>query len=203
MSLSPFLLLLLLLALVVSCCAHQQPGDDTTTFTKPDVNENSNPVGGLSNALTVVKTRVAVAREFLTAHNEIRSRFQVPPLKWDRKLARQARRWANLRAATDCDVHNHSGSGYGENQFWGFLDHWTPTKAVQNWASEYDFYDIKSNQCNPNQKCGHFTQIVWRTTERIGCARVECKCSKGGWFVVCEYDPPGNYISSGPLDGGN
>jgi hypothetical protein len=36
---------------------------------------------------------------------------------------------------------------------------------------------------------GHFTQLVWRATTELGCARAQC----GGIdVVVCQYDPPGN-----------
>ncbi len=38
---------------------------------------------------------------------------------------------------------------------------------------------------------GHFTQMVWRSTQRIGCG-VQPRCS-GGNFLVCHYDPPGGW----------
>lgn len=38
--------------------------------------------------------------------------------------------------------------------------------------------------------CGHYTQVVWANTKRVGCAAAECR--NGGTFVVCSYDPPGN-----------
>jgi hypothetical protein len=36
---------------------------------------------------------------------------------------------------------------------------------------------------------GHFSQMIWRDTQRIGCG-VAPRCS-GGNFLVCHYDPPG------------
>jgi len=38
-----------------------------------------------------------VAHEFLQAHNELRAKYGVPPLRWSSKLARYARRWSSLR----------------------------------------------------------------------------------------------------------
>jgi hypothetical protein len=34
-----------------------------------------------------------------------------------------------------------------------------------------------------------FTQLVWKSTKRAGCAIVDCA---EGYSVVCRYDPPGN-----------
>lgn len=48
------------------------------------------------------------------------------------------------------------------------------------------------------EKTGHFTQLVWQNTTKVGCGAVECnndaKNGAKGWFVVCEYDPAGNVI---------
>ncbi len=41
---------------------------------------------------------------------------------------------------------------------------------------------------------GHFTQMVWRSTQRIGCG-VQPRCS-GGNFLVCHYDPPGGAVEA-------
>lgn len=46
---------------------------------------------------------------------------------------------------------------------------------------------------------GHFSQIVWRNTEQVGCATVQCDSlqNAGGsirpFFTVCNYAPPGNF----------
>jgi uncharacterized protein YkwD len=138
---------------------------------------------------------LSVRREFLHAHNNVRRHFNEPILKWSRKLARYARRWANKRFL-DCQMI-HSYGPYGENLFWGKYDHWTATEAVQSWIREHRYYNPHTNECAPGQMCGHYTQIVWRDTSRIGCARK--KCLNGGLFVICVYDPPGNYINESPF----
>ncbi|CAG0904584.1 unnamed protein product, partial [Darwinula stevensoni] len=38
---------------------------------------------------------------------------------------------------------------------------------------------------------GHFTQVVWTTSSRLGVGRAKTKDGKA-WYVVCNYDPPGN-----------
>ncbi len=53
--------------------------------------------------------------------------------------------------------------------------------------------------------CGHYTQIVWRSTQKLGCGIKVCtKNSPFGasfptWtYVVCNYQPPGNIIGQKP-----
>ncbi|KAH7553453.1 hypothetical protein ACOSP7_029826 [Xanthoceras sorbifolium] len=139
---------------------------------------------------------VKLAREFLNAHNKFRAAKDQPLLKWDSRLARFARRWGAQRKG-DCDMI-HSRGPYGENLFWGGKDHWTPTEVVHSWGREQNYYDVNANSCMEGQMCGHYTQIVWKSTTRVGCWRQ--KCTGGGLFVVCNYDPPGNYIDESPFD---
>ncbi|XP_041025671.1 pathogenesis-related protein 1C [Juglans microcarpa x Juglans regia] len=137
----------------------------------------------------------SISQEFLFAHNKVRQHFNEPLLKWDKKLARYARRWATKRS-NDCKMI-HSYGPYGENLFWGKRDHWTPTEAVQSWVREHKFYNSGNNECLPGEMCGHYTQVVWRDTARLGCTRK--KCQNGGLFVICVYDPPGNYVNESPF----
>nr|CAD1834629.1 unnamed protein product [Ananas comosus var. bracteatus] len=75
---------------------------------------------------------------------------------------------------------------------------WKATDVVLNWAEEHAFYNPANNSCLPGQVCGHFTQIVWNNTERVGCARVEC--AGGGVIITCNYDPPGNWVGERPYE---
>jgi len=38
------------------------------------------------------------------------------------------------------------------------------------WADEEKCYDYDSNTCAEGHMCGHYTQIVWSTTRKLGCA---------------------------------
>ena len=69
--------------------------------------------------------------------------------------------------------------------------------AVNMWVDEWVNYDYNSNTCYPGTMCGHYTQMVWRNTLRVGCARVQC--NSRWYFVICSYDPPGNWAGQWPF----
>ncbi|EEF29977.1 pathogenesis-related protein PR-1 [Ricinus communis] len=138
---------------------------------------------------------LSTANQFLGPHNAARAALRMPPLIWDTRLANYAQWYANQRRF-DCDLR-HSNGPYGENIFWGSGTGWTPAQAVTAWVSERKWYNYWSNSCYGHQECGHYTQIVWRKTRRIGCAKVTCSDDLGV-FMTCNYDPPGNYIGERP-----
>lgn len=136
--------------------------------------------------------------EFLFANNLVRAKKGELPLAYDLQLDKYANWWAGQRK-TDCKLqHSFPEDGFqlGENIFWGSGSTWTPTDAVKVWADEEKYYDYSTNTCVVGQMCGHYTQIVWSATRRIGCARVIC--DNGDVFITCNYDPPGNYIGQRP-----
>ncbi|VVA37176.1 PREDICTED: pathogenesis-related [Prunus dulcis] len=148
-----------------------------------------------TNAATRHSQYLSQANQFLVPQNAARSATKMKPLVWDAKLARYAQWYANQRRY-DCALR-HSNGPYGENIFWGSGTGWTPAQAVAAWALESRWYNYWSNSCARGQECGHYTQIVWRSTRRVGCARVTCLGGRGV-FMVCNYDPPGNYIGERP-----
>ncbi|MCL7023430.1 hypothetical protein MKW94_005005 [Papaver nudicaule] len=134
--------------------------------------------------------------QMLVSHNAARAVVRVPPLVWEPVLAKYARVYANERRG-DCALVHSPGQGFGENLFWGQgHTYWNATIAVGEWVAEKQWYDYKTNTCLPDKVCTHYTQIVWRSTIRVGCAQI--KCDSGDTFIACEYYPPGNYIGSWP-----
>ncbi|KAK3019573.1 hypothetical protein RJ639_003640 [Escallonia herrerae] len=114
--------------------------------------------------------------EFLLGHNLVRAAKLEIPLVWDFQLEKYAKWWAGQRKA-DCKLM-HSFPEYefnlGENIYWRRGSTWRPRDAVRAWAEEEKYYTYATNSCESGQQCGHHTQIVWRGTRRIGCARVVC-----------------------------
>ncbi|CAN7015733.1 unnamed protein product [Brassica rapa subsp. trilocularis] len=69
-------------------------------------------------------------------------------------------------------------------------------EAVNMWVSEQADYDYGSNTCASGKQCGHYTQIVWKNSARLGCAKVSC--DNGQTFITCNYDPQGNFVGQWP-----
>ncbi|KAJ8769797.1 hypothetical protein K2173_007657 [Erythroxylum novogranatense] len=114
--------------------------------------------------------------DYVQAHNAARA-----------AVAAFAQNYASQRVG-DCGLV-HSGGPYGENIAMSTGD-LSGTDAVKLWVDEKPFYDYGSNSCAEGKVCGHYTQVVWRNSVRIGCAKV--RCGNGGTFIGCNYDPPGN-----------
>ncbi|XP_074353601.1 pathogenesis-related protein 1A-like [Apium graveolens] len=137
-------------------------------------------------------------QDYLDAHNAARAAVNVQPIEWDQTVADYAMNYANQRSG-DC-VLQHSGGQYGENIYGGpgaGLGGFTAKDAVAAWVGEQQYYDYNSNTCAQGEECGHYTQVVWRNSVKLGCARIECM-NDGGLFVICSYDPPGNYVGQTP-----
>ncbi|XP_050363699.1 pathogenesis-related protein 1-like [Argentina anserina] len=132
-------------------------------------------------------------QDYLNAHNSARAAVGVAGLKWDNNLAGYAQRYANSHIR-DCNMV-HSGGPYGENLAKSTGD-LSGTDAVKMWVGEKAYYSYNSNTCAPGKVCGHYTQVVWRNSVRVGCAKV--RCNNGGTFISCNYDPRGNYVGQKP-----
>ncbi|MBN2702497.1 MAG: pathogenesis-related family 1 protein [Methylohalobius sp. ZOD2] len=140
------------------------------------------------------------------AHNSARAEVGVPPLKWSDSLAAYAQQWAEyLARGNGCKLKHRSDGKYGENLYWSSAVRWsdgrrelkalTVSRVVAQWVSEKKDYDYAGNRCS-GAMCGHYTQIVWRDTRRLGCGMAVCPSQGQIW--VCNYDPPGNYVGRRP-----
>jgi len=135
-----------------------------------------------------------VQQQFLSPHNDARAQVGVEALVWDDTVAAYAQNYANQRIG-DCAL-KHSGGQYGENLFKGIGITDPIGSAVKSWVNEKQDYHYSSNTCAEGKVCGHYTQVVWRDSKRLGCAQAQCN---NGWtFVICNYDPPGNYVGQKP-----
>lgn len=138
-------------------------------------------------------TPAADARALLAPQNAVRATVGEPPLRWSEQLAGVAQQWADHLLATGQFAHR-VGDRYGENLYEMTGGSATPQQVVAAWADEAQDYDLRTNACSG--VCGHYTQIVWRTTRAVGCA-VASGANRQVW--VCEYDPPGNWVGYRPF----
>ncbi|CAD5230367.1 unnamed protein product [Bursaphelenchus okinawaensis] len=127
-------------------------------------------------------------------------------LVWDDDLEAEAQTWAQ-----QCEFRHPDESDYGQNiasQAPAISSSKAANKAMVSWWSEIAYYPAETAYEHISGT-GHFTQMAWALTTRIGCAVQTC--TEGGpagfddWsFTVCNYYPKGNmrrkdiYISGEP-----
>ncbi|CAN6927598.1 unnamed protein product [Brassica oleracea var. botrytis] len=133
-------------------------------------------------------------QDYLNTHNAARSQVGVLNLVWDAMVASYALSYANARKS-NCNLV-HSTGPYGENLAKGSSSTFSAISAVNLWVAEKPYYNYTTNSCTGGKQCLRYTQVVWRESVKLGCARVQC--TNGWWFVTCNYDTPGNYIGEYP-----
>ncbi len=116
-------------------------------------------------------------------------------LEWSDEMAKLADDWARQLAKDGCAFKHRPNNKFGENLFYGTAGYYTAGDAVDAWGEEKADYNYNSNKCKTGKMCGHYTQIVWKNTQKVGCAKVECN---GNVIWVCNYDPPGNWVGEKP-----
>merc|ERR1711881_817967 len=77
-------------------------------------------------------------------------------------------------------------------------------QATDPWSEEHADYNHFDRTCTQGKMCGHYTQVVWEETTRMGCAAARCSdiksvsWSNGGTMIICQYYPPGNWQGTFP-----
>jgi len=158
-------------------------------------------------------------QEILSFHNKFRAKIArgeekrgrpgpQPPaanmrkMEWDDELATVAQRHADqCNFAHDCsDCRKVDRFGVGQNLYiykqslrapatnWG--------KAVTDWYDEVKLFSNKKVEpFKFSAAIGHFSQLVWADTDKVGCGATTYK--DGKWFATlytCNYGPNGNFI---------
>jgi len=145
----------------------------------------------------------------VAAHNAVRRFVGVPDLAWSAELAADAQVWADHLATQGCALMHDLAAGQGENLAagggtGGFT--FDLLHAIGGWTCEREDWDNEALSCNgvagfgqAPRSCGHYTQVVWRSTEEVGCAVATCP---GGLYdlnvYVCRYLPRGNWVGQAP-----
>lgn len=128
----------------------------------------------------------------LNSTNLYRYQHNATFLSWNDSLATYAADYA-----AKC-IWAHSYGPPGENLARGYPD---VTSAVDAWGNERDLYTFSPNSAVTgfSEATGHFTQLVWKGTQTVGCGAYACNGDNGiaGYMLVCEYWPPGNIEGTG------
>ncbi|XP_071370022.1 cysteine-rich secretory protein LCCL domain-containing 1b [Centroberyx affinis] len=157
----------------------------------------------------------------LDLHNKLRGQVYPPAsnmeyMMWDYELERSAEHWAHSCRWEHGPSHMLTQIGQNLGAHWG-RDR-PPTFHVQAWYDEVRYFSYPYPQeCNPHcpfrcsgPVCTHYTQLVWATSNRIGCAINVCY-NMNVWgmiwakavYLVCNYSPPGNWWGHAPYKHGS
>ncbi|TID20294.1 putative effector 14 [Venturia nashicola] len=180
----------------------------TTPVVTPVVSPAPAPASSSPAVSAAAKAPNDYAQKCVDHHNAHRLNHSVDAIAWDDALAATA-----LKIAKSC-IYAHDtkmdGGGYGQNIAAGcpasnissVITELFYNNEVGNFASLYG----QATPSNINDEAafdgyGHFTQIVWKGTTKVGCATYHCDgglANTGGNvspdFTVCNYQSPGNYI---------
>lgn len=138
----------------------------------------------------------------LASHNRERDATGVPPLRWDPALAASAQLWADHLAATAAFEHAPEARAEpeGENLWAGTKGHYSAEAMVDGWIREKRHFRpgrFPDNSVTGRvADVGHYTQLVWRRTHHVGCAKA---ASGAEDILVCRYSEAGNYIGETPF----
>ena len=131
----------------------------------------------------------------LAAHNVERVQAGVAPLVWDNDLGTSAAAYAQQLAFTGRFEHSDRAArrGIGENLWTGTHGAYSVEAMVSAWTSEKRMFvpgNFPANSRTGNWiDIGHYTQVIWPTTQRIGCALASTPRTD---YLVCRYSPAGN-----------
>lgn len=141
------------------------------------------------------RMKPADQRAILSYHNKVRADVGVGPLRWDDGLAAYAQQWADHLASTTCKMKHRQPNDYGENLYQGTAGYFTAVDAAKAWETEKKLFRGGVMTESNYMAIGHYTQMVWRDTKKVGCGEAMCG---GTLLVACNYDPPGNWMGKKP-----
>ncbi|PNW82319.1 hypothetical protein CHLRE_06g278209v5 [Chlamydomonas reinhardtii] len=171
------------------------------------------PTGG--SGVTLDGSGCPDAQAALDLHNSYRAAHGgVPALQWDAALAADAQAYAEVLAGLGCTlIHatqppGFSATRFGENLYMSAGYPRTPltcAPGITSWYNEVSYYKFTStpytDSYSTGRVVGHFTQIVWRATSRLGCGMASASYSFPGFpapgqckVVVCRYRQAGNVV---------
>jgi hypothetical protein len=136
----------------------------------------------------------------IAAHNEARRQYGVGPLAWDDSLARDAAIYAHYLARTgrfEHDPQRGRRPPQGENLFMGTRNAYSYADMIGLLVEERRYFRPGRfpavSRTGDWSQVAHYTQIVWPTSQRVGCATASNRAND---YLVCRYMPAGNVVGT-------
>eukprot|EP00794_Sanderia_malayensis_P015913 gene15913-17513_t len=135
----------------------------------------------------------------LTSHNKLRAlHVGTDPLVWDTSLASSAQLWAQHLVQLGSMKHSYV-QGEGENIYYSKSKHvGACADAALAWYNEIKDYNY--NSPGFSGATGHFTQLVWKSSKKVGVGIATSAPDANGYkttYIVAKYTPQGNYYTKG------
>ncbi|XP_041454795.1 multiple epidermal growth factor-like domains protein 6 [Lytechinus variegatus] len=157
-------------------------------------------------------------KRLLDIHNSYRRKVPGPAsnmdeMIWDDELTLMAKKYAKKCIwAHGQTIESKQFKHVGQNLAYGKNPrgiNMSPFYLASLWHYEKKNYDIATDTCEPNTLCGHYTQMIWSDTNRVGCATHFCDemnipgstmIIRDALYLVCNYGPGGNIHGKKPYD---
>lgn len=125
----------------------------------------------------------------LQLHNLYRSNVTPPAgnmayMEWDDELARLAQIWSDGCIFDHGMPDNDYPETIGQNLYIGTDP--TGYLGLYLWFEEYHHYDLHNDYCLPGKQCGHYVQMAWYLSNRLGCGMTKCGMR---YLMTCHYSP--------------
>jgi len=133
------------------------------------------------------KLTQAVKSAAVDRHNALRAlegAANMELMVWDKNVTLRAASWALQCKRGHPKYHHPDGQNIGGG---GNPKNLAP--KIDKWYTEKAHYNFDTRTCAKGRKCGHYKQVVWATSRKVGCVVSRCPYNVR---TTCNYWPKGN-----------
>ncbi|XP_056344541.1 cysteine-rich venom protein kaouthin-2-like isoform X2 [Oenanthe melanoleuca] len=159
------------------------------------------PGQGTDTLSALSSSRAEQQKLIVDRHNALRrgvkpTASNMMKMEWSPAAAKNAQNWANHCFLRHSPPHlRRTNVPCGENLFMSSTPLSWPG-VLQAWYNEEKNFEYGTGAKTEGAMFGHYTQMVWHNSYKVGCGLAFCNNTRYSYFYVCHYCPAGNLISS-------